>query len=195
MTADTSRPAVEALIADLRKDAKRDAAHRNEHARATRFNRKTMPSWVSADVLAALLDERDAARDSSVWRDTIDEQRAYIRDLEATHKQDMHAIGQHALAQSVVLDKLREAEAERDKLAAELDAYKRAKAENDERFQIEASKHRERAERAEAKLDAVKAAVERCTEDRLGERMQSTPVVAKATIRTILANTDEGSSK
>lgn len=126
MTTDTSRPAVEALIADLRKDAKRDAAHRNEHARATKFNRKTMPSWVSADVLAVLLDERDAARDASVWRDTIDEQRAYIRDLEATHKQDMHAIGQHALAQSVVLDKLRSAEAERDKLTAKLDAVKAA---------------------------------------------------------------------
>lgn len=76
MTTDTSRPAVEALIAEL---GPLIPADREGGVNAQRYRR-------IQKVLAALLDERDAARGSSVWRDTIDEQRAYIRDLEATNR-------------------------------------------------------------------------------------------------------------
>jgi hypothetical protein len=84
---------------------------------------------------------------------------------------------------------------EKKALAAKLDAYKRAKAENDERFQIEASKHRERAERAEAKLDAVKALIKPSFVYRLDEHGEKPLRFVIRKVAAILADTDEGSEK
>jgi hypothetical protein len=81
---DTSREAVEALIAEAEEFTNPTVgyAFASDHD-----HNQTVPLLDSLrQTLAALLDERDAARDASVWRDTIDEQRAYIRDLEAENR-------------------------------------------------------------------------------------------------------------
>jgi hypothetical protein len=56
-----------------------------------------------------------------------------------------------------------------DAARAERDAYRKAKQENDERFQLEAGAQRERAEKAEAAIERVRALCDRAESDyRLG---------------------------
>ena len=174
MTVDTSRPAVEALITDLRN-----------------------PAWNvdqsrTASALQVLLDERDAQNGAlrtlehtvQECQQDIGKRDERIRDLENTL-----IIVRASRAGALVLQE--RAEAERDRLSRGLDEAEAAIQAEVERTQ----KVRGERDKLAAKLDAVKAAVERDAEDRLGERMQSTPVVAKATIRAILADTDEGSER
>ena len=136
MTVDTSRPAVEALIAEFRDGYLTGVGE--------------LPAK-AADTLTALLDERDAARDSSVWRDTIDEQRAYIRDLEATVdnlRLISNANGDWNIKYQEVNHRAERAEAERDGAI---------KAMNDHRCDAQAERAYHRALAAEADVARLTA--------------------------------------
>ena len=194
---DTSRPAVEALIAQQSSAA---------YGMGTSVDVSTLTA-----TLAALLDERDAAREyvkvhsGLTATDRESELGQRIRDLEVTNRKISERSANHhdnaikwreraeraEVGYETMLESLNRVEAEHNKLTAELaDETKRA----DENYD-DMHEWRSKARKLTAKLDAVKAAVERCAEDRLSERMQSTPVVAKATIRAILADTDETGEK
>lgn len=171
MTVDTSREAVQALIAEL---GPLIPADREGGVNAQRYRR-------IQKVLAALLDERDRlATNRDAWvsdaMTSTTELEQRIRDLEA----DLRKCGLRGEAKAT---EWREALERAERAEAERDAYKRAKAENDERFQIEAAEQRERADRLAAKLDAVKAFIANRSVIGGMDRMR---------LAAILADTDEG---
>ena len=99
---------------------------------------------------ARLSDEEFTALGEASWRGGSTAWRAEIERILAARL---------AEAEQAAARRLAEVEAERD-------AYRKAKQENDERFQIEALEQRARAEQAEAALADLRARVEALTDSR-----------------------------
>ena len=89
-----------------------------------------------------------------------------------------------AEAEQAAARRLAEVEAERD-------AYRKAKQENDERFQIEALEQRARAEQAEAALADLRARVEALAETTIDAQLNGqtvpVPLVLASDLRALLA--------